>query len=48
MLERLPFWGQVLLMVALAAGIVGLAYYVSPNSKQKGEEIARSTPSSKT
>ena len=40
MLERLPFWGQVLLMVALAAGVVGLAYYAFPNLKQKGEEIA--------
>jgi type IV pilus assembly protein PilO len=39
MLERLPFWGQVLVMVALAAGIVGLAYYVYPDLKGKGEEI---------
>jgi hypothetical protein len=39
MLERLPFWGQVLLMVALAAGLVGIAYYLFPNLKEKGEEI---------
>ena len=39
MLERLPFWGQVLLMVALAAGLVGIAYFLFPNLKQKGEEI---------
>ena len=39
MLERLPFWGQVLLMVALAAGLVGIAYYLFPNLKQQGEEI---------
>ena len=36
MLERLPFWGQVLVMVALAAGIVGFAYYVYPNLKTEG------------
>ena len=39
MLERLPFWGQVAFMLALAAGFVGLAYYVWPNLKQQGEEI---------
>ena len=39
MLEKLPFWGQVLLMVALAAGLVGFAYYFFPNLKQEGEEI---------
>jgi type IV pilus assembly protein PilO len=39
MLERLPFWGQVLLMIALAAGIVGIAYFLFPNLKEKGEQI---------
>ena len=39
MLERLPFWGQVLLMVFLAAGIVGIAYYLFPDLKSKGDEI---------
>lgn len=39
MLERLPFWGQVLLMVALSAGLVGIAYYLFPNLKEKGDEI---------
>jgi type IV pilus assembly protein PilO len=39
MLERLPFWGQVLLMVALSAGLVGIAYYLFPNLQEKGEEI---------
>jgi len=39
MLEKLPFWGQVLLMVALAAGLVGIAYYLFPNLKEKGEAI---------
>jgi hypothetical protein len=40
MLERLPFWGQVALMLALAVGCVGIAYYLWPNLKQQGEEIA--------
>ena len=39
MLERLPFWGQVLLMMVLAVGLVGIAYYLYPNLKEKGEEI---------
>lgn len=39
MLERLPFWGQILLMAALGVGLVGIAYYLYPNLKQKGEEI---------
>jgi len=39
MLEKLPFWGQVLLMAALAVGIVGIAYYLYPNLKEKGEQI---------
>jgi type IV pilus assembly protein PilO len=39
MLERLPFWGQVLLMVALSAGVVGIAYYLFPNLQEKGKEI---------
>ena len=39
MLERLPFWGQVVLMAALAAGLVGSAYYLYPNLQQQGKEI---------
>lgn len=39
MLDRLPFWGQVLLMVAIALGLVGIAYYLFPNLKEQGEEI---------
>lgn len=35
MLERLPFWGQVVLMIVLAAGSVGIAYFAFPNLKQK-------------
>jgi type IV pilus assembly protein PilO len=40
MLERLPFWGQVTLMLALAVGCVGIAYFLWPNLKQQGQEIA--------
>jgi type IV pilus assembly protein PilO len=39
MLERLPFWGQVLLMVALSAGLVGIAYFLFPNIQDMGKEI---------
>jgi len=39
MLERLPFWGQVLMMFMLAVGLVGIAYYLYPNLKEKGEQI---------
>jgi type IV pilus assembly protein PilO len=39
MLDRLPFWGQVVLMVVLAAVLVGAAYFVYPNLKQQGVEI---------
>jgi len=41
MLERMPFWGQVVLFVALAAGIVGAAYYVYPDLKEMGADIER-------
>jgi len=41
MLERLPFWGQVVLFVALAAGIVGVAYYLFPDLQSMGQEIDR-------
>ncbi len=39
MLEKLPFWGQVLLMVALSAGLVGIAYYLFPDLQGKGVAI---------
>lgn len=39
MLEKLPFWGQVAAMVLLAAGIVGIAYWVFPNLQDYGEQI---------
>ncbi len=33
MLDRLPFWGQVVVMVVLAALVVGIAYFAYPNLK---------------
>ena len=39
MLERLPFWGQVLLMTALAIGIVAIAYFLYPNLQEIGVQI---------
>ena len=39
-MERLPFWGQVAFMFALAVGFVGIAYYLWPNLKEQGQEIA--------
>ena len=35
MLDRLPFWGQVVVMMVLAAGVVGIAYLAFPNLKQQ-------------
>jgi len=40
MLERLPFWGRVALMLVIAGGFVGVAYYLFPDLKSKGQEIA--------
>jgi type IV pilus assembly protein PilO len=40
MLEKLPFWGQVVLMAAIAAGIVGFVYFGWPNIKDENQEIA--------
>lgn len=40
MLEKLPFWGQVLLMTALAIGIVAIAYFLFPDLKGTGEQIS--------
>ena len=40
MLEKLPFWGQAVLMAAIAAGIVGLAYFFWPNIKDENQTIA--------
>jgi type IV pilus assembly protein PilO len=40
MLERLPFYGQVLVFAALALGIVGAAYYIWPNLADQRTKIA--------
>ena len=39
MLDRLPFWGQVAVMAVLAVLLVGIAYFVFPNLKEKGVQI---------
>jgi len=39
MLEKMPFWGQIALMIVLAAVVVGFAYFGWPGLKQKGENI---------
>jgi len=41
MFEKLPFYGQVLLMIALAAVVVGLAYWVYPDIQAKNQQIAK-------
>ena len=39
MLEKLPFYGQVLVFAALALGIVVIAYFVFPDMKTMQAEI---------
>lgn len=39
MLEKLPFWGQVAVMVVVAALFVGIAYWVWPGLEAMGKEI---------
>ena len=41
MLDRLPFYGQVLVFLAMAAAIVGVAYTVYPNIGQMRADIAQ-------
>jgi type IV pilus assembly protein PilO len=41
MLDRLPFYGQVLIFTAMALGIIGVAYYVYPNLGEMREDIAK-------
>jgi type IV pilus assembly protein PilO len=40
MLDKMPFWGQVVLMVVIASVVVGLAYWVFPNISETRTEIA--------
>lgn len=39
MLEKLPFWGQVAVMVVIAAAIVGVAYWLWPNVSEMNTKI---------
>jgi type IV pilus assembly protein PilO len=39
MLEKIPFYGQVLIFVGLALGVVGMAYYVWPGLADMRAEI---------
>jgi len=41
MMEKIPFYGQVLIFLAMALGIVAVAYWIYPNLAQDREEIAR-------
>jgi type IV pilus assembly protein PilO len=41
MFERIPFYGQVLIFAAMAAGIVLVAYAVYPNLGEMQDEIAK-------
>jgi type IV pilus assembly protein PilO len=41
MLERLPFWGQVLVFFVMAALIVAAAYFLYPDLSEKEKEIQR-------
>jgi Tfp pilus assembly protein PilO len=41
MLEKVPFYGQVLIFAAIALGIVAIAYYVTPNLGEMKLEITR-------
>ncbi len=40
-MRKMPFYAQVLLMVVLAAGLVGVAYEFVPNLKEMGEQIQK-------
>jgi len=41
MFEKVPFYGQVLIFVALAAGVIGMAYYIWPNLADMQKKIDR-------
>ncbi len=40
-MRKMPFYAQVILMVVLAAGLVGVAYEFVPNLKEMGEQIQK-------
>jgi type IV pilus assembly protein PilO len=39
MFEKLPFWGQLAVFVAIAAAIVGVAYWLWPGIEDQGTQI---------
>ena len=41
MFDKIPFYGQVLIFLAMAVGIVGIAYAVYPNLGKMQDEIAQ-------
>ena len=41
MFEKLPFWGQLAVFVAIAAAIVGVAYWLWPGIEDQGIQIDR-------
>lgn len=41
MFEKIPYYGQVLIFVALAAGVVGMAYYIWPSLSEMNAKIDR-------
>jgi type IV pilus assembly protein PilO len=41
MFEKLPFWGQLAVFVGIAAGIVGVAYWLWPGIEDQGNQIDR-------
>jgi len=41
MLEKIPFYGQVIIFAIVAAAIVGMAFFIWPNISEKLETIER-------
>jgi type IV pilus assembly protein PilO len=41
MLEKIPYYGQVIIFAIVAAGIVGMAFFVWPNISEKLDTIER-------
>jgi len=41
MFEKLPFWGQLAVFVAIAAAIVGVAYWLWPGNEDQGRQVDR-------
>ena len=41
MFDKVPFYGQVLMFLGIAAAVVGVAYFLMPNLGEMREDIAR-------